>query len=796
MPLVDPGRQGVRLGLLARLGGQGHGAARRPGRHRRVLRADPPVEPDRHGRAAAAVPEGETAESLGLTGEETFTSPASPASTTAPRRRRSHVTGRRRGVRRGRPHRHPRRGRLLPPRRDPAVRAAQPALTRQRLVCGFVTHHLHAGVAGPLAVFDSRNALCGGADRGETWRTCSPGRKVATMPTSNRRDRPDAGLGRKTAPARGDGCRIGGRTWNGPGSAGVHARCAGHRGSVLPTRRQRRLRRRPLRLPVAYDPRPTSSPARPPSPPRHAEPVQLQPRLRRADRSVDRSTGTQRPLEPGRRRADRHAAPRRSRRRTFTTVVRYDGVPRDAPRRLGLLPHRRRRARPRAAARRGHLVPGQRPPDRQGVVHDRDHGARGAWRRSRTACSRRSAPGRADHLDLGGRGADGVLPGHDGDRRVRRRRLPRGRPAVLGRVDPTCSSRVAAHRRPVRVVAGRRPVLQAAHPDDQRPRRGGELSFWVTAGHRAQLGLPLRRGAHRSGGRLDDAAGPQRPHQPGHRLRLPVLVRSAPVPRALPDADRRRRDPDGHDGRMVGRERAGHGYEQWTVDLSAYAGRDVEVSISYASDDLFQVNGACSSTTSSSRPARAPPRSRTTATTWTAGRSRRAAGQRAQPQRLDRRHGATTPAAAGRSPQPRWTPAGDHRVPGGILRPVPVLGRRRHRRRPRRAGLRARDPDPAGLLVGVLHRHGSGDSVVVHEIAHQWVGDYLAVEQWQHIWLNEGFATYAEWLWSEREGFGTAQEIFDFYDSVFPADDPFWTVTIGDPGPRTCSTSPSTSAAR
>ena len=37
-----PRRQGVRLGLVARLGGQGHRAAGRPGRHRRVLRAHPP----------------------------------------------------------------------------------------------------------------------------------------------------------------------------------------------------------------------------------------------------------------------------------------------------------------------------------------------------------------------------------------------------------------------------------------------------------------------------------------------------------------------------------------------------------------------------------------------------------------------------------------------------------------------------------------------------------------------------------------------------------------------------------
>ena len=49
----------------------------------------------------------------------------------------------------------------------------------------------------------------------------------------------------------------------------------------------------------------------------------------------------------------------------------------------------------------------------------------------------------------------------------------------------------------------------------------------------------------------------------------------------------------------------------------------------------------------------------------------------------------------------------------------------------------------------------------MHELAHQWFGDDLALGGWQHIWLNEGFATYAEWLWSEHEGRETAQEIFD-----------------------------------
>jgi aminopeptidase N len=77
----------------------------------------------------------------------------------------------------------------------------------------------------------------------------------------------------------------------------------------------------------------------------------------------------------------------------------------------------------------------------------------------------------------------------------------------------------------------------------------------------------------------------------------------------------------------------------------------------------------------------------------------------------------------------------------------------------------------------------NGDYVVVHELAHQWFGDSVSVHRWKDIWLNEGFASMAEWLYSEHVGDGTAQQVSDGYYAQYAADDPFWTVRIGDPGP-------------
>lgn len=129
-----------------------------------------------------------------------------------------------------------------------------------------------------------------------------------------------------------------------------------------------------------------------------------------------------------------------------------------------------------------------------------------------------------------------------------------------------------------------------------------------------------------------------------------------------------------------------------------------------------------------------------------------------------------------RSTLPPAAGAASARVPQHVLAPAALGARAAHdlARQPRMMELFARlfgpypfaeytvvvTPDALEIpleahgmsVFGSNHMDGrrGSERLVAHELAHSWFGNSLTVSTWRDIWLHEGFACYAEWLWADH----------------------------------------------
>jgi hypothetical protein len=314
------------------------------------------------------------------------------------------------------------------------------------------------------------------------------------------------------------------------------------------------------------------------------------------------------------------------------------------------------------------------------------------------------------------------------------------------------------------------------------PATGAQLSFWVTRETERQadfMFVEARTPGQDDWTTLQDANGHTTQDTgsscPGWLSLHPFLAHYQT------DAGDGTCTPSGTSGQWHAASGFSYAREHWSVDLGAWAGRDVEVSITIASNESVNyrglylddiVNSAGSGSTSWEEDGDvldgwglggAPPGSPGNFNDWRLTDEAPLATAQYAAQSLARQPEIVSFLSGVFGEYPFSSSGGivfatDHRLPALETQTRPIYWEQ-------------------------YFAHAPNDSVVVHELAHQWAGNSVAVEQWPHIWLNEGFATYAEWLWSENQNLGTSAAIFDSLYDAHPDDDPFWSVIVGDPGP-------------